>query len=644
MRRRLSWTVGIVVVLVGACGDDDDVVERDTGVNRGDGGIELGPPGVDMGTEDAEPPPPPPDLGPPPDDVGPPDVGPPDMGPSEPCDRPGTSEDLVCGMCGTQSRFCTSARVWEYSACEGEHGICIAGTRGVEACGRCGTAEARCTAECRWEITGDCEGEMGECDPGAVERTAMGCPAGSTRGRACNAMCGWGDYTDCRARPTDFDGDGSPYGTDCDDRDPTVEPGSTVACGRFACGSVAGSVAYLPGTRSCTGPGWTICERPAGCTEPTGTTLCDIEPFAMETRDCASTGCPMEPMQQTRSCMPPPAGGASTWGPWGECFPIFFGGMCTFAASDVVEETCGACGEGVRYTVCDGSTCMPSSTSCLGRGCTPGTSVLSTSGCPMGQVRAQTCMDDCRLGPPGACEAGPTMVDVMLLFDVSGSHGGALGAVRGALEAAVVDPLLADGLSAIGVSYFSDYPFGSHGSAPDVPFGGVTEPVTEPASATDALGRVMLLAGGDQGEALVEALNILSGGSPHPSAMPLLECSAGRTAGGCWRAGTRPVIVVFTEEGHHALPQADMLGITPYMGVTPAPPAWDAVRDQLAALGATVLFVKPRTSFGTSPLPQFEAIAAELGQDPAASIVEYDEAAPDDGLAALLDALRTLAP
>lgn len=60
---------------------------------------------------------------------------------------PGATEDLSCGRCGSQNRFCTSRRVWEYSDCVGEHGVCDPGTRDVLACGGEMVA-ARCTDAC----------------------------------------------------------------------------------------------------------------------------------------------------------------------------------------------------------------------------------------------------------------------------------------------------------------------------------------------------------------------------------------------------------------------------------------------------------------------------------------------------------------
>lgn len=134
------------VIALSACGDDDVRALDDAGT---DTSVPVPPPMRDMG-------PPPEDVGPrdmggdtEPEDTGPEDAGPEDMGTEEPCTSPGTSEDIVCGMCGSQTRFCTSARVWEYSDCEGEHGVCQAGDVGRIDCG--GTEiDALCNADCAW--------------------------------------------------------------------------------------------------------------------------------------------------------------------------------------------------------------------------------------------------------------------------------------------------------------------------------------------------------------------------------------------------------------------------------------------------------------------------------------------------------------
>ncbi len=87
----------------------------------------------------------------------------PDAFAGEACPTRGASEDVVCGMCGTQTRFCTSAMVWEYSDCEGERGVCEAGTTMDVACGPGGTVTSRCTDACVFEAMGECSSALWSC-------------------------------------------------------------------------------------------------------------------------------------------------------------------------------------------------------------------------------------------------------------------------------------------------------------------------------------------------------------------------------------------------------------------------------------------------------------------------------------------------
>ena len=106
---------------------------------------------------------------------------------SDGCEEPGRVESFECGRCGSAERFCTSARVWEYSPCTDE-GVCDPGTSEDVACGNCGTRRARCNTSCEWDATGACSDE-GECAPGAMRTTATGCDPGETRVETCSDAC-----------------------------------------------------------------------------------------------------------------------------------------------------------------------------------------------------------------------------------------------------------------------------------------------------------------------------------------------------------------------------------------------------------------------------------------------------------------------
>lgn len=151
LRRTIRWAVCLGALgVVASCGDDDGAPSD--AATPTDGSADVGP--IDVGPIDAGPR----DSGPRdtgPIDAGEPDEGPADVGarddgpPVERCDRVGTHEELPCGRCGTQRRFCTSSSVWEYGDCVGEHGVCDPGVRGTMPCGE-EAIDARCTDACVW--------------------------------------------------------------------------------------------------------------------------------------------------------------------------------------------------------------------------------------------------------------------------------------------------------------------------------------------------------------------------------------------------------------------------------------------------------------------------------------------------------------
>ena len=93
---------------------------------------------------------------------------------SEPCTTRGMTETLSCGMCGTQTRFCTSAMTWEYSDCTGEHGVCEAGTTMDVACGPGGTVSSRCNDQCVYVADGECSTPLWSCGTPLVAESREG--------------------------------------------------------------------------------------------------------------------------------------------------------------------------------------------------------------------------------------------------------------------------------------------------------------------------------------------------------------------------------------------------------------------------------------------------------------------------------------
>lgn len=337
------------------------------------------------------------------------------------CATPGVSERVRCGQCGTQERFCTAARVWEYGRCEGE-GPCMPGTTGTTTCGRCGTQSARCTLECRWEGTGACSGE-GECSLGETRRSERGCSGGLTRVETCNTMC--------------------------------VFEGS---------------------------------------------------------------------------------------------------GPCT-----------------------------------------------------------------------------PRALDVMLLLDVTGSHGARVSESIATIESDFVTPLLsigdgASGAVAVGVAYYADFPVSPYGNEGDRPFEGGLEPSSSAATIAAELAGLPRMNGGDLEEAGVEALSILTGGAPPASASPL-TCSPGRIGGGCWRAGARRVIVLYTDAPSHNGPDpASAELLAPYMGTVGPNARWAEVMSRLRAdaVELIVLYV-PGSSMALTG--QISEMLTDVGM-PATNAIDATAIAP----------------
>lgn len=577
-------------------------------------------------------------------DSGPglPDSGPgTDAGPPpEPCTTPGETGTVACGMCGTQTRFCTMARVWEYAPCMGETGECVAGSADSVSCGMCGTQARRCNATCSWELFGACTGESGECAPSTSDRTGTGCAAGETRVRRCDTTCAWSPYSPCAGTPTDFDGDGDPYGTDCDDTNPAVHVGSVVACGSFACAGtpMTMGVAGATGTRTCLGPGYTLCARPATCIDPPDA-FCDMGMYGREARECATTGTECVDRasrgQQTRRCTRR-MDGTYGWTAWTACPATSTPpASCSMHPSTV----CGACGEGLSYSVCD-PYCNVVTSPCLGGGCTPGTTRRSIEDCAAGEFRETGCDLSCTPTAATMCMPFVPAVDVMLLVDVTGSHTALVTAAADALGTEIAGALAADMDVRVGVSVFGDFPHGGYGGGGDVPFRGLVPPTTDTVLVTDTLRMLPFMGGGDGPESGVEALNVLADGTPHPDSDPF-TCPVGTSGGGCWRPGAQRVVIVITDISQHNVPHPALAGgalVGPYTGFMPLPVVWADTRREMIATGTRLFAIVPDGSpFGgdeNQPAPQFALMTTDLGQDPAASMSVYAAGTTDISAAA----------
>lgn len=173
----------------GSVGDDDDTT--------GDDDDNLGGPdgGTDSGHDAGPPPPPAPNEG-------------------DPCTQQDEVRKVACGFCGTRETTVCEKKAdgslgWSgFSPCDGEHGVCAAGSVATEECNNCGTRTVTCTSSCTW-TTGTCSAAANTgCSPLTYDITNAGCGGsnlGLYRVRQCKATCDYESYSGCSAPPTSIE-------------------------------------------------------------------------------------------------------------------------------------------------------------------------------------------------------------------------------------------------------------------------------------------------------------------------------------------------------------------------------------------------------------------------------------------------------
>ena len=440
----------------------------------------------------------------------------------------------------------------------------VAGAVEVVACGNCGTTERFCTADGFWDLSAACEDE-GECAPGDSRATSCG-NCGSQM-QVCGDTCAWEPDGTCSG------------GGEC-------APGATLNTGE---GCTGDERRELTCSDAC------IFETTAACApEP-----CD-SPGASETVPCG-TMCGT----QQRICA-----ASGTW-TYAECTGE---GECVRGSAEIAS--CGMCGTIARS--CDGACTWIEEGICSGEGvCVPGTQGRTSSGCSPGQARTVECDAGCALSVEVEACSATNALDVLLLMDVTQGRGAQIRNNATLFESQLLGPLLDLGDVAVGIAYFADFPVTPYGHTGDPLFLGGVEPTTDYAALRAALRAAPLgVFQADAPEAMVEALSIVTGGSPPASASPL-TCSAFRESGGCWRDfATNRVVITYTDAPAHNGPDPAGSGLySAYSGVTPPPARWSDVASRMNAQGTELIALVDDSGFLTADLEgQIDEMLADLGQ------------------------------
>jgi hypothetical protein len=307
-------------------------------------------------------------------------------------------------------------------------------------------------------------------------------------------------------------------------------------------------------------------------------------------------------------------------------------GNCNASAGDGCEvdlqndpKNCATCGH-----VCPGSGAPNATASCTsgacGVACAGGFDSCDgnwTNGCETDlrtNANCGKCGNVCGAGTScvaGVCKLG-TPVDVTVLLDVTGSTNPLYTAtVVNNLQTRLVAPLLALSDTFVGVSYTAEFPLSTYGATGDRPFQGGVEPQATLATIDAAItGRPTTMMGGDTPDAMVEALGTLAG-LPASSYSSPLTCSAARAAGGCWRSGSKRVIVLFTDDIFHNGPDPAVAGAlyAAYTGITPAPMIWPDVLAAMKSSGIVLLIANLSAQGASAPgQAQWVKMLTDLGQ------------------------------
>ncbi len=191
-----------------------------------------------------------------------------------------------------------------------------------------------------------------------------------------------------------------------------------------------------------------------------------------------------------------------------------------------------------------------------------------------------------------------TVADVFFLIDRTGSMDGEIDNIKANLQATIV-PQIARAIDDVqfGVATYADFPVGVYGDRTDIPFSLVSPVDRSVSNVQGALDSVTAGGGGDNPEALVEALyQVATGDGYLPWVQPRSPCaSPGRSGYACFRREALPIVVLVGDAPSHNGPPGGRG--TPYV-------------DQLFTNPATCPPSLPMCRAERGPHTYAEAIAA----------------------------------
>ncbi len=155
-----------------------------------------------------------------------------------------------------------------------------------------------------------------------------------------------------------------------------------------------------------------------------------------------------------------------------------------------------------------------------------------------------------------------TTADVYLLMDTTGSMGGEIANLRAGLTRGTYVPGCPGGVVAaikcmipnawIGVGRHDDYPVGPYGGGGDWVYRNLLDMTPSVSAAQAAVNRLNTHWGNDWPESQTQALwAIATGNGLGPYLAPKGGCSGGRWGYPCFRPGTIPIVVLFTDAPFH---------------------------------------------------------------------------------------------